>query len=233
MMDDSLFLTPDQVIEAICRDFRQYEPQIVLFCEILRVLLGEPATVKMAPHGQGVWVSGSGGKLRRVSEAELSAHVCDTLKAADSDVEVLAALCRRVFQTTARVEKDPCGEQTGVRIETGMRAFACKQCGHCCRNLDYNGKVAAEDVARWEAAGRRDILKWVSVSRQKSGQSAYLMWVTPGTNQYAKPCPFLRRGSSPDRWICAIHDVKPAVCRQYPITRKHALKTGCRGFEKP
>jgi len=34
-----------------------------------------------------------------------------------------------------------------------------------------------------------------------------------------------------DKYICRIHDVKPEHCRNYPKSRKHAQKTGCKGFE--
>jgi uncharacterized membrane protein YhaH (DUF805 family) len=58
-----------------------------------------------------------------------------------------------------------------------------------------------------------------------------LFWVIPGTNEFAPSCPFLKRGGSPHQWICSIHDVKPDICRNYPVSRKHALMTGCPGFD--
>ena len=35
---DSIFLTIEQAIAAVCLDFRQYEPQVLLFSEIISVL---------------------------------------------------------------------------------------------------------------------------------------------------------------------------------------------------
>ena len=44
-------------------------------------------------------------------------------------------------------------------------------------------------------------------------------------------CSWLRKLPNQDKYICRIHDVKPEHCRAYPKSKKHALKTGCRGFE--
>ena len=33
------------------------------------------------------------------------------------------------------------------------------------------------------------------------------------------------------RSVCTIQDVKPGICRQYPSSRKHAVMTGCPGFQ--
>jgi len=35
---ESLFLTREEALEAICRDFRQYDPQIILFFQIIRLI---------------------------------------------------------------------------------------------------------------------------------------------------------------------------------------------------
>jgi Fe-S-cluster containining protein len=126
---------------------------------------------------------------------------------------------------------DPQTGCRGICIETGMESFYCRQCGRCCRTLDYHSGITAEDVASWQESGRADILEWVGVTRSNCLVPVYRIWVTPGTNQLAEVCPFLKRQSSENRWLCRIHDVKPKICREYPVSRKHALKTGCRGFE--
>ncbi|OQY08333.1 MAG: hypothetical protein B6I22_00910 [Desulfobacteraceae bacterium 4572_123] len=51
-------------------------------------------------------------------------------------------------------------------------------------------------------------------------------------NMIHRSCPFLKKIPSENRRLCAIHDIKPAICRQYPVSRKHALITGCPGFDK-
>jgi Fe-S-cluster containining protein len=45
-------------------------------------------------------------------------------------------------------------------------------------------------------------------------------------------CPWLTKIPTQNRWECQIHGVRPAVCRQYPGSRKHAEITGCPGFRK-
>jgi Fe-S-cluster containining protein len=52
----------------------------------------------------------------------------------------------------------------------------------------------------------------------------------PGTREFAEACPFLQQKPAENRWICRIHNVKPQICRNYPVSRKHAVMTGCSGF---
>jgi Fe-S-cluster containining protein len=120
--------------------------------------------------------------------------------------------------------------KVGVRIETGMHLFTCRQCGQCCRFLDYRNEVGPADVARWRTMGRSDILRWVGVYRRNDAQPVYRIWVDPATGQPAAFCPFLKSNASGNRWVCGIHEVKPEICRQYPTSRKHARMTGCHGF---
>ena len=40
MKSETVFLTREQAVEAVCRDFRQYAPQLLLFCEVLRLVSG-------------------------------------------------------------------------------------------------------------------------------------------------------------------------------------------------
>jgi Fe-S-cluster containining protein len=91
--------------------------------------------------------------------------------------------------------------------------------------------LTEEDVQLLRSKGREDVLEWVRAITGRDGQNTYRIWVTPGSTQFAVPCPFLKQGSSSDRWVCAIHDVKPKICQHYPVSRKHALMTGCPGFD--
>ncbi len=228
----TIHLTFDQALEAVCRDLRQYEPQVLLMCEIMRVLSGSESIVQRDADGKGVWLS-SGGRdnPQWFDNAELPELVCRWLNARGAEPSLLEAVCSRVFQTRVRRAVDPKSGCSGFAIDTGMEGFACRQCGQCCRNLDYRNEVTAEDVQRWKEAGRRDILKWVGTARRPDGRRAYQIWVVPGTNRFAEVCPFLRHRSARNRWVCRIHEVKPAICRNYPVSRKHGLMTGCRGFE--
>jgi Fe-S-cluster containining protein len=231
MKNETVFLTLEQAVEAICRDFRQYPAQLLLFCEVLRLVTDRETRLRPDIRKKGVWISVCGrNKMRWLEGEDLLAHLCGALGRARLDPIKLAAVCARVFQTRAFPAAVPETGPTGVGIETGMHRFACRQCGQCCRSLDYRNEVEAADIARWRSMGRSDILRWVGVYRHTDAQPTYRIWVDPATGQPAASCPFLKSNASGNRWVCGIHDVKPEICRQYPKSRKHARMTGCSGF---
>jgi Fe-S-cluster containining protein len=233
MDQDRLLLSTEQAVKAICLDFRGYGPQPMLFCEVLRTIHGEDAIFQREPGKNGLWVAaGSRQRMVWLEGAELVAYMCAAVARADLDPRRLAAVCRLVFQTACSPALDPQSHRPAVAIDTGMDAFACRQCGRCCRVLDYRDGISAEDVARLREMGRQDILKWVGAARDNQGRETYRIWIVPGTNRFAAPCPFLKRGFSENIWLCRIHDVKPHICRNYPVSRKHARMTGCPGFDK-
>jgi len=229
-----LFLETDQALEAICADFRQYEPQTLLFCEIIRLISAGKTVARREPPKVGAWISMAGRRnMRWMNGAELGEYVCELLKTASLTSDMLAPICARVFQTRAFAEVDPDSGKKGIRIETGMECFECKQCGRCCLSLDYHDQLKAEDVEKWQQMKRKDILEWVGVFEQNGRVKDYRIWMVPGTKKLAEKCPFLHQGSSDKQWICRIHRVKPDICRQYPVSRKHAIMTGCPGFDAP
>jgi Fe-S-cluster containining protein len=229
---DTLFLTRKEALEAICRDFRQYDPQIMLFCQIIRLISGGDIVAKRQEQKNGAWISLPGHRnMRWMGGAEMVEYLCESLEA-DLSLPVVASICARVFQTRTHVKADSATGQEGISIETGMEDFACRQCGQCCRTLDYHGEVIEEDVALWQELGRSDILRWVGVFKGESNKKSYRIWTTPGTKELAEGCPFLKKISSENRSVCLIQDVKPGICRQYPSSRKHAVMTGCPGFKK-
>ena len=75
------------------------------------------------------------------------------------------------------------------------------------------------------------ILERVMVIRQRDGTVAYRIWMDPETRKIQDGCPWLKKDSESNRHLCLIHDVRPAICRQYPGSRKHARMTGCPGFD--
>ncbi len=229
---DSLFLSCEQAVEAVCLDFRRYDPQTLLFCQIIRLVSSDRVVVKSEAEKNGLWVSVPGRRnMRWIEGPELVEYLCSEIQAADLDPPLLSSICARVFHTRAWEDRDPESGQKGVRIETGMEDFSCRQCGHCCRSLDYHEELITEDVAGWEKLGRTDILKWVRVIENEGQETAYRIWTIPGTTRLAEVCPFLKRMPSENRWGCLIHDVKPGICRHYPLSRKHAMMTGCPGFD--
>ena len=231
MEKESIFLTKEQAIEAVCLDFRQYDPKILLFSEILRIVSGEDMVSSREMGKAGLWINQTGRRNMRWFEgSELVDILCETLLKADPDPELLSAVCTRVFQTRAFPAEDPVTGRAGIRVLTGMEDFHCQQCGKCCRTLDYHDEITKEDVMRWKRLERIDILDWVGVFKKNHQETVYRIWMKPGTRKFADTCPFLHKKPAENRWICQIHDVKPQICRQYPVSRKHAIMTGCPGF---
>jgi len=111
--------------------------------------------------------------------------------------------------------------------------FKCKQCGNCCLNLydAFSTCAADQDIKMWEREWRYDILEWVDPIHFGDDECIYDIWISPVTHDDVKRCPWLRKLPNQDKYICRIHDVKPEHCRAYPRSRKHAMKTGCKGFE--
>ncbi|MBT3296843.1 MAG: hypothetical protein HN919_18470 [Verrucomicrobia bacterium] len=109
--------------------------------------------------------------------------------------------------------------------------FKCKQCGHCCLNLNAFATCASEeDVERWAREGRDDILEWVVPVALGDVIVAYDVWLDPETGEDVDRCPWLQRLPGTRKYVCGIHDVKPDICKDYPVTREHAERTGCPGF---
>lgn len=116
------------------------------------------------------------------------------------------------------------------------QGFACKRCGHCCNNLDDSFKNAVDrhDLARWVAAGRWDIVRRVHVLLEENEPgrdrvAGYRVWVDPATGDYhERECPWFRWGEGGSQ--CAIYALRPAYCRDFPVSRTHAEGVGCPGF---
>jgi Fe-S-cluster containining protein len=113
------------------------------------------------------------------------------------------------------------------------KGFKCKQCGNCCLSLydAFSTSAADQDIELWEKEVRYDILEWVDPIPVGGGQYIYDIWISPITGDDVKRCPWLRKLPNQKRYICRINNLKPEHCGAYPRSRKHAEKTGCRGFE--
>jgi Fe-S-cluster containining protein len=228
---DEIFLTFKEALAAIRADFSQYAPQKHLFLELCRVILGEGAAIHKEGGEEGVWVvEPVSGRMRFVHLEDLGGYLCDVLEKATPSASLFAAVCQRVFRTTVRPGRDEDRNNPGVWIETGMEGFSCRQCGRCCRVLEFHNQCTLQDYGRWEALGRRDIMEWVSLVRREGRIISCQIWVEPGTRQYVAGCPWLRHIPEKNRYECLIHEVRPEICRQYPGSRKHARITGCPGF---
>ena len=111
------------------------------------------------------------------------------------------------------------------------KGFKCIQCGQCCLNLldSFQTSATDQDIKMWDSEGRDDILEWVDPIHVGGNQYVYDIWISPVTGEDVQRCPWLRKLPNQDKYICRIHDVKPEHCRNYPKSKKHAQKTGCRG----
>ena len=227
----AVFLTREEAVTAIHTDLQQYEPQCGLLCDLYPVVMGAGAVAVADPDSRRVWIKQAArGPMRPVSCDELADTLFKRMADRTPCLDRLADLCSRVFDepAVAGFDRETCSK--GVWLATGMESYACRQCGQCCRALDYHRECSAEDYRRWQSLGRKDILQWVRRLPGPHGNAAYRIWVEPGTREPAAECPFLHNEPGTDRYVCGIHDVKPEICRQYPFTRKHALMTGCPGF---
>jgi Fe-S-cluster containining protein len=233
MGSNSIFLTIEEAIDAITIDFRQYRPQILLFCSIITLISGNETRFQREGGKEGVWINQRGRtNMRWLEGAELVDYMCTAIRKTPWTIELLATACGRVFQSRAMPATHPETGSQGLEIETQMNAFECRQCGCCCRSLDYHHEVRGEDVEMWRSLGRNDILQWVEPVIRENDTVGYRIWVVPGTQELALTCPFLKKKPTTNRWGCTIHEVKPLICRNYPISRKHAVMTGCHGFER-
>ncbi|MBP7121384.1 MAG: YkgJ family cysteine cluster protein [Methanolinea sp.] len=103
----------------------------------------------------------------------------------------------------------------------------CRQCGHCCERWGWGQKGTVDDLIPWIRQDKQDILQHVTVyldSNRKvrgtdvaAGDLPYILkvwfWQDP-SGRRLRYCPFLARRED-GRAFCRIHDVRPAVCREY------------------
>lgn len=109
----------------------------------------------------------------------------------------------------------------------------CMRCGKCCPLLHLLPlpTVEADDVARWQRQKRKDILCRVGEARGPNG-TVHEVWLLPRVDGGGSGggedghCPWLRH--TPDGLAaCAIHETKPARCRDYPAGCEQARRIGC------
>ena len=117
--------------------------------------------------------------------------------------------------------------------------FNCTKCGKCCVNSSYMGTLFAveEDLVRWEEAGRYDIMDTAYIFHwgEKIKRTADL-WTDPMTGDEITngTCPWVKKIGK-DLWHCTIHELRPNVCRDYPVDKEQRDGFGCPGdwIEQP
>ena len=231
--EKAIFLTRDEAMAAIQADLQQYAPQVGLLCELYPLVAGPGAVAVKDADERRVWIKQvARGPMRPVSFNELADALFNRIAGGTGSLELVAELCARVFTEPAAAGFDRQTRTPGIWVKTGMDGYRCRQCGQCCRVLDYHRECTPADIERWQSLGRDDILKWVRRVPGPAGTAAYRIWVAPGSEQPAAECPFLQHEPETARFVCGIHEIKPDICRQYPFTRKHARMTGCPGFDQ-
>ena len=154
----------------------------------------------------GVWIKSDGGQEFYYG-IDLVEIFMDLLNSRPP--ETIARVYSKIEWVNATVAKHPETGVTGLLIETEMEKFECVQCGHCC--LDHEN--------------RYDILEWVDTFASLND-----VWISPKTGEPVNRCPWLRKLSKKDKYICRIHETKPEHCRNFPKSKRHALESGCKGF---
>jgi len=225
-----IFLTEKEAKAAIAIDFQQYGFQPPLFYEISPLILGIQARVIPEGKNAGVWISScSNNRMKKIADEQLGGILLSTLTSKPYPLSVLSEICALVFQVRA-YPGNKCDEsKAGIWIESDMNRFVCRQCGDCCRGLDYTNECTEEDHDRWLKFSRYDILDRVMVIERKDNQKEYKIWTEPDTQTFLKICPWLEKVPNENKYRCLIQDVKPEICRDYPFTHKHAIMTGCNG----
>ena len=236
---DDIFLSMEEAISAIRSDFCQYPPQADLFVGLSPLILGPHTRIVNEPRYNGLWISTPGcghtRQRRKIAVVELGRLLIETLAASPPPPDVMAEICRQTFLVPAEPSGNGAASEEGVRLQMDAEGFRCRNCGKCCRALNYRNELSPDDYHRWQELGRADILERVATIAREGRIVSYAIWVEPGTRRFLEICPWLMAPdpkSRPGRFICSIHDVKPEICRQYPGTRKHARMTGCPGFDR-
>jgi Fe-S-cluster containining protein len=92
--------------------------------------------------------------------------------------------------------------------------FECQRCGACC--LEYSGLTAhPNDIERWEAEYREDILQYADMFIYAVFGEADL-WIHPETGQELYRCPFLRKVRNKPLYRCRIYETRPLSCQGFP-----------------
>jgi len=103
---------------------------------------------------------------------------------------------------------------------------ACTHCGKCC--LKYKGD-------KWlGSATEADMLLWLIRAPEVLdylGGNHYDLWVSPETGKELQRCPWLDKLPSQEKYRCRIHDVRPEVCRDYPIDFDQMIDLDCEMLE--
>lgn len=95
----------------------------------------------------------------------------------------------------------------GGKPKQGVHPSGCLACGRCCDLFGGHLQASKADLERWRTLGRDDLLQYVN----RLGW----IWIDPASGKPLTRCPHLLRRDD-ETTVCAIHEVKPEICRAYP-----------------
>lgn len=231
--EEKIFLTQTQAIHAVHFDFNQYGSQFDLFQELLPIISDNKIiAAKDGKNSCMLIIRGHKSKTQHMRNNDLGDYLFNTLNEKLFPLSIIAIVCSKVFRTKSWVGTDNASGIDGIWLKTEMAHFKCRQCGNCCQNLKYHNECSENDYKQWKALNRKDILEKIISIHSDSQPPQFKIWKKPGTNRFYEKCPWLKPSGFKARYECRIHDFKPEFCRQYPLTRKHAMMTGCKGIFK-
>jgi Fe-S-cluster containining protein len=100
----------------------------------------------------------------------------------------------------------------------------CTQCGKCCEKYGAGSGLGSATEADLERLDYRpDVLRYISLGD---------LWISPVTGEETRRCPWLRKLPNQDKFKCRIHDVRPDVCRNYPVDVEQMIRDGCEMLEE-
>lgn len=226
---DKKFISFSLAIKEILDDFSSDSKQYDLFANVYSFLVGGkavPGEEECPPMGikyGGVWHQPENLKEKRFYNwHEFDDLLTQVFSSKLPSAQDIVKLYRMVMGLNVYIGSGP-EKKAGIWVETEMEKYQCIQCGYCCLNLydAFCTSAYEEDMVRWEEEGRWDILDYIVGTN---------LWISPRTGEEVTRCPWLRKLPNKDKYICRIHDTKPKHCRDYPKSKKHALRTGCKGF---
>ena len=104
----------------------------------------------------------------------------------------------------------------------------CNGCGKCCVKYTEGaggaglGCATERDLERLRE--RPDVLAWIPHMPPD-------LWIHPATGEEAMRCPWLRKLLNRTVYKCRIHDVRPDICRNYPLDKEQMRNDGCEMLE--
>jgi Fe-S-cluster containining protein len=235
------FLSSEKAINEVFLDLINPEKcyELALFAKVYGFLTkgsarpGKKYFKESNRDEKGVWFKAKGAKKEKFIRAfDFKDVAIDIIPKVSAKTDEIAKAYKWTMWVKASPGKGADGEN-GIWFETEMKKFQCVQCGNCCRNLGdaFSTSVDMDEINHWRFEDRWDILNWVHIFNFDGKEAFGDIWFSPNTGNEVSRCPWLRKLPRQDKYKCRIHDTKPAHCGNYPKSKKHALTTGCKGFE--